>query len=251
MAPRVISAASLSLEVPKDVRDLLLHYYSVASLEQILHALTLPPNETTIRVDDLLRSDMRLDVDSLLVTIQKAAGSKDLVTQLPDLPEAIVICHSVGVCGSQPADVQVGEDVAGSKVVVVDRMCGEAVLRGSDVFAPGVLGCSSGLVSGVDVEVLVDCKGGFQRASSPEAFEGELVRVGRGVAEMSRKGMDADGQKGVAVRMLVTEFGPTLPSFARIQSALAPLVAVASSQSLPSMVGSARQLCSCVLGSKA
>ena len=35
--------------------------------------------------------------------------------------------------------------------VIVDEMCGLAVLRGADVFAPGVLGLQPGLKAGTEV----------------------------------------------------------------------------------------------------
>lgn len=46
-----------------------------------------------------------------------------------------------------------------SKEIIVNRLAGEAVLKGADVFAPGVLACSKGLVPGDLVAVTIAMPG--------------------------------------------------------------------------------------------
>lgn len=46
-----------------------------------------------------------------------------------------------------------------SKQVLVSRKAGEAVLRGAQLFVPGVLGCSAGVSAGDTVAVMIDIGG--------------------------------------------------------------------------------------------
>jgi predicted ribosome-associated RNA-binding protein Tma20 len=46
-----------------------------------------------------------------------------------------------------------------TKQVLISRKAGEAVLRGANVFVPGVLGCSSGVNAGDSVAVMIDLGG--------------------------------------------------------------------------------------------
>lgn len=99
------------------------------------------------------------------------------------------------------------------------RECAEAVLRGADVFAPGVLGASPGLERGMPVAVVAaiappggDVWCGIRRGTvlgSPRdaadtavaASHGCVrVAVASGVAELSRAAL-FDGRRGVAVRI--------------------------------------------------
>jgi predicted ribosome-associated RNA-binding protein Tma20 len=57
-----------------------------------------------------------------------------------------VSCCAVPCCAVLPV----------SKQVLISRKAGEAVLRGAQVFTPGVLGCSSGVCAGDTVAVMID-----------------------------------------------------------------------------------------------
>jgi len=70
------------------------------------------------------------------------------------------------------------------KVVVVGEMCGLAVLRGADVFSPGILSVPVTLAPGDRVAVVADVAGTCLRGS--KQFQGETVFVGNGVARVSR-----------------------------------------------------------------
>jgi hypothetical protein len=70
--------------------------------------------------------------------------------------------------------------------VVVDTRCGESVLRGADVYAPGVMAVPTGFQSGMSVSVYADvnqsCKRGETQTSIPNS-----VFVGNGCSQMSRR----------------------------------------------------------------
>lgn len=112
---------------------------------------------------------------------------------------------------------------AAGKEVVVDRKCGEAVLRGAEIFVPGVLACSSQLEVGdeVGVSVAVEPRG----SQNCGITRGTVLGVGSdGAGERSRGCGERHGlhigravlcvpraqlfklQKGVAFRMVQRQF---------------------------------------------
>lgn len=59
---------------------------------------------------------------------------------------------------------------AGAFEVVIDRQAGEAVLKGADVFAPGLLACSAGVQEGdlVAVSIALEAPGRYEMHMSDE-----------------------------------------------------------------------------------
>ncbi|XP_073065212.1 rRNA (cytosine-C(5))-methyltransferase NOP2C [Primulina eburnea] len=112
------------------------------------------------------------------------------------------------------------------KEVIVSRKCAEAVLRGAQVYVPGVLACSAHVEKGdpVAVSVAVEQPGtdggwgiGFTRGTvlegsqtDPYHFERNGLYIGQGTAMMSRAGMFRVSE-GVAVDLDDRVF--KLPSF--------------------------------------
>ena len=54
--------------------------------------------------------------------------------------------------------------------VFVDRICGEAILKGADIFVKGIRAASMGLAAGDIVSVYVDVTGRLTRGQSCEAI---------------------------------------------------------------------------------
>ncbi|XP_073145806.1 rRNA (cytosine-C(5))-methyltransferase NOP2C isoform X2 [Henckelia pumila] len=112
------------------------------------------------------------------------------------------------------------------KEVIVSRKCAEAVLRGAQVYVPGVLACSAHVEKGepVAVSVAVEQQGtdggwgfGFTRGTvlegsqtDPYYFERNGLYIGQGTTTMSRAGMFRVSE-GVAVDLDNRVF--KLPSF--------------------------------------
>uniref|UniRef100_M4BK44 SAM-dependent MTase RsmB/NOP-type domain-containing protein n=1 Tax=Hyaloperonospora arabidopsidis (strain Emoy2) TaxID=559515 RepID=M4BK44_HYAAE len=95
------------------------------------------------------------------------------------------------------------------KSIVVDRLCGEAVLRGSDIFARGVMSASSGLNAEDQVNVFVDLDHHHTRGSDFATHTGRKLLIARGVTKMARTAMFR-AVKGLAVTQLV-RFCPDAP----------------------------------------
>lgn len=124
-----------------------------------------------------------------------------------------------GGCNGKSVKSENGEKVW------VDRRCGEAVLRGADIFAPGVVAMGREGEVGDVVDVWVDVGGRVTRGSLrfhdgcggwwPE--DGDAVFVGKGVVVIGRNGLWPKGRevverlRGVAVRMIERVFdGPPI-----------------------------------------
>ena len=87
------------------------------------------------------------------------------------------------------------------RAVVVGSGCGVAVLRGAEVFAPGILAAPADMVAGEKVSVWADVRGTCLRGS--KSFSGESCFVGNGVVKFSREDLfsGSEGKVGIGVEM--------------------------------------------------
>lgn len=88
------------------------------------------------------------------------------------------------------------------KCIVVDRLCGEAVLRGSDIYARGIMSASSGINAEDRVNVFVDLDHLSTRGSSMEEHTGRKLLIAHGTTKMARTEMFR-AQRGLAVTSIV------------------------------------------------
>jgi predicted ribosome-associated RNA-binding protein Tma20 len=103
---------------------------------------------------------------------------------------------------SSPSGQAVVEYNSELKSVVVDRLCGEAVLRGSDIFARGVMSASSGINAEDPVNVFVDLDHNHTRGSDFATHHGRKLLIARGVTKMARTEIFR-AVRGLAVTQLV------------------------------------------------
>ncbi|XP_032234165.1 tRNA (cytosine(72)-C(5))-methyltransferase NSUN6 isoform X1 [Nematostella vectensis] len=192
------------LRLPSEVEDYLRKSLSsietpgeseVQGFDRLLSCLGQPPLFTTVRVN------------TLLVTISEAKEQLEQAL-LKQYSERERPCLEVTVHHSLP-DVLV---IKGSgphldlpkhtKQIIVDTHCGTAVLRGADVFAPGVIGAHPGIQSEDDVSVFADLDKQCRRGCS-KPYNGSTLFVGNGKAVMSRSDIFCTNGKlsGIAVRM--------------------------------------------------
>lgn len=99
--------------------------------------------------------------------------------------------------------------------VYVDYKCGEAVLRGSSIYSPGVLGsslnCNKKLVKEKEKVSVFSIKHERPRGFKDQIQNTEAkIFLGNGIVQMSRKQVFGLN-KGLAIRMTETKF--SLPSF--------------------------------------
>jgi len=87
------------------------------------------------------------------------------------------------------------------RVVICDRFCGEAVLRGSDIFVRGILCADSGVRAGEEVAVYADLNENGSKMSRGlllEQYNGHCIFLGTGITGCSRAEM-FNQQQGVGV----------------------------------------------------
>nr|XP_004305841.2 PREDICTED: putative methyltransferase NSUN6 [Fragaria vesca subsp. vesca] len=204
-----------------EVDSYLSHAYEPDHFSRISKALTRPSCYSCIRVNTL-KSTPDSVIEKLRDILKGASISKCEVEGLEYL---------VFVKGTGPHSVDYGCDEDGNvnpplKEILVSRKCAEAVLRGAEVYVPGVLACSAHVEKGDEVAVSVSveqpgAEGGWvvgitrgtilQGAETdPYHFERSGLYIGRGNAMMTRSGIFR-APEGIAVDFSDRVYN--LPSF--------------------------------------
>lgn len=174
-------------------------------LDRSLSTLSIPPKFTTVRVN-LIKTTLSkvLTLIEEHIRYQYVGKTTPLPLVYPHhtLPDLLVI-ESSGIHKVQPT----------TKEVIVGRMCGSAILRGAEVFAPGVLGASPDLRVGDSVAVYADLDDTCLRGC--KVFIGRKMFIGNGTAMQSRKNLFKDPKStGLAVSMKEQVFdSPSLGGF--------------------------------------
>ncbi|WOH00013.1 hypothetical protein DCAR_0519369 [Daucus carota subsp. sativus] len=226
-----------SLHWNPEVQAYLVNAYGAHHFARISKALTQPSCYSCIRVNTL-KTTTDAVIDKLSKILQETGVPND-VGKHNDLFKAdaqigpIFKCQLPGldyvlfVRGSGPHDIsyQFTEDRP-LKEVIVSRKCAEAVLRGAQVFVPGVLACSAHVEEGDVVAVSVALEQstsegkwgtGITRGTvmqglqtDPHYIERSGLYIGQGKTMMSRAGIFRALQ-GIAVDMNDRVY--RLPSF--------------------------------------
>jgi SAM-dependent methyltransferase len=165
-------------------------------LQHLLSQLAIPPPMTTVRVNTLKYSlqEARVRLGQILQQKYKlrACAAPPAVPH-PTLNDVLVIPNQFSGGVVSPAH----------KEVIVGIQCAEAVLRGADVFAPGVMATPKDIKVGDSVAVFGDVEGKCCKGRC-ERFDGEKIFVGNGQFVMERLDVfkrDPSTIRGVAVEM--------------------------------------------------
>ncbi|CAH0478522.1 unnamed protein product [Peronospora belbahrii] len=199
----VTTLAAFSVCFPDQVEKKLSTAYGEPHWTNIKRALARPPGFTAIRVNTL-QSTREEALDALQVHLDtfhtervQADSSRKPIKAFVHafLPDVIMIpsCPS----GNVPVEYD-----SGLKSIVVDRHCGEAVLRGSDIFARGIMSASSGIKAQDVVNVFVDLDHNHTRGSDFATHHGRKLLIARGVTKMARTEIFR-ALKGLAITHLI------------------------------------------------
>ncbi|KDP45633.1 hypothetical protein JCGZ_17240 [Jatropha curcas] len=221
-----------------EVEHYFIKAYGADLFSRISHALTRPSSYSCIRVNTLKATTDSV-VEKLLAII-KETGFGDCCTESPInasderlQKSPLSKCQIPGldyvlfVKGSGPHTIDYGfAPGAPPKEVIVSRKCAEAVLRGAQVFVPGVMACSAHVEKGdvVAVSVAIEQHSpdggwgiGMTRGTvlqglqtDPYYLERKGLYIGQGMTTMSRAGIFRVSE-GIAVDMHNRVF--KLPSF--------------------------------------
>lgn len=198
------------------------HQEAEQRFERLLTCLSHPPSHTCVRASTHLAP-----LDEISQKLGEELKKQQLCGSSAGVPLEIVPHPCIPDVLLFPVDGPRSVQQLQSEVVV-GAQCGNAVLRGAHVFAPGIVACPKFMRAGDVVSVFSDTDGRCTRGATN--FQGHKVFVGNGVAEMDRSAIFCTGEppKGVGVRM--TEPLYQSPSFDGVLPNLTFL------QNLPSVV---------------
>ena len=150
--------------------------------------LRTPPRNTVLRVNT-----SRISREEAIQILAGLVGENRPIIAHPTMPEVIYI---PGSWGSSEASLS-----PCPRAVIVGSGCGIAVLRGAEVFAPGILSTPPDLVAGEKVSVWADVRGACLRGA--KSFNGESFFVGNGTAKVSRENLfsGSEVKVGIGVEM--------------------------------------------------
>lgn len=208
MSPSICSVADLEIEVSLEIRDFLRDQYAKGNGDDVIpllfSAMKQPPPDTICRVNNILSSrdeveatlrevldsypHLKLDrhgIFSDVVCISPRTASLDMQysSRTPQSTATKVDFENSELRQSQGWPMT-------HRVVLCDRLCGEAVLRGSDIFVRGILAADSAISYGETVAVYADISAptdhSTRRASQLDEYLGRCVFLGLGVTACSR-----------------------------------------------------------------
>jgi len=170
------------------------HNYSTEEVAQFRAALP-RPGPISLRANTL-----RCTAEELLVQVRDRISTMDhdyaaemaaTACLHPTVPD-VVLLHPVP---SKTVLEALPLESPKTAHVWVDRHCGEAVLKGATVYAPGIVGMSDSCAVGDRVSVFVDIEGSMSKGAS-QAGSGPNALVANGVAKM--------GRQDVSLRVVLT-----------------------------------------------
>uniref|UniRef100_A0A3B3HK17 NOP2/Sun RNA methyltransferase 6 n=1 Tax=Oryzias latipes TaxID=8090 RepID=A0A3B3HK17_ORYLA len=172
--------------------------------QNLLLCLSHPPLHTCVRASTHLAP-----LEEIRSKLQEELSQVKLspILSHPQVPDVLLL----------PVD---GPRYVRNPEVVVGAQCGNAVLRGAHVFAPGIVASPKYMKVGDVVSVFSDLEGRCTRGAL--SFQGNKVFVGNGVAEMDRSKIN-NILSSVGVRMVEPlyrspSFDGVLPSLAFLQN---------------------------------
>ncbi|XP_065842122.1 tRNA (cytosine(72)-C(5))-methyltransferase NSUN6-like isoform X2 [Oscarella lobularis] len=176
----------------EDVATYIADVVSGKYVKALQHVSAVPPNQTVVRVNTLLATVSQVK-SQLLASLAKGS----VVTEAECIGDVLLIP------GSGKRDVKA---VPSQGAIVVDSKCGEAVCRGANVFAPGIVAMSPDVRQGDFVGVFVDVKSSCirgQKVHESDLLGLHVVFLGNGRAEMSRRDIfiQTSAPRGLAVKM--------------------------------------------------
>uniref|UniRef100_A0A2K5VUN4 NOP2/Sun RNA methyltransferase 6 n=1 Tax=Macaca fascicularis TaxID=9541 RepID=A0A2K5VUN4_MACFA len=205
--------------VNKEIVTALGKQESERKFETLLKHLSHPPSFTTVRVNTHLASVQHVK-NLLLDELQKQFNGLSVpILQHPDLQDVLLI----PVIGPRK-NIKKQQCEA-----IVGAQCGNAVLRGAHVYAPGIVSASKFMKAGDVISVYSDIKGKCKKGA--REFDGTKVFLGNGISELSRKEIfnGLPELKGMGIRMtepvyLSPSFDNVLPRYLFLQNLPSALV---------------------------
>ncbi|KYM94030.1 PREDICTED: putative methyltransferase NSUN6 [Cyphomyrmex costatus] len=175
-------------------------YLQQSEIEEKIDALCkwicTTPKKSFYRLDRF-KDDYTNDLDDLHKALKQDGKPDPSIHFLPDLPNGIVAVDSWDL--SVSLDLKICPDE-----IIVDAICGAVVLRGSHVFAPGVIGMPNGLSINAKVSVFADVTGQCKKGLIKPYANSNKIYLGNGILRQTRKELfckAAKNPRGIAIIM--------------------------------------------------
>lgn len=167
---------------------------------EFLHSLRIPPMVTSVRMNLFKESKehiiKRLQEELDRQSIEKHWDKFQIISD-GELEELLLIpCIKRGIPSFRSLEV------------IVDVECAQAVLRGADIFIPGILSMSPSIEVGELISVYVDLEGKCKKGTV-ELYKGKKEFIGNGICQFSRNGIFQGKnapKSGVAIKMVEMEY---------------------------------------------
>lgn len=263
---QVTSLQSYQIDIDEDLKQYLAKQYgSDDHVKLILDAMKRSPKTSTIRANHILSSTdmLKHELEVYLSTwMSKHDGKQDLKLQVFTNPVfSDVICveidsesnntldnletptvNSISLFDSWPLREQEGWPMT-HRVVVCDVFCGEAVLRGSDIFVRGIMAADQGIRKDETVAVYVYVGDGKLRKgqkvvgevsvhkTTNEVSNQQFIYLGLGRTNCKRSDFFRLSE-GLAIEMLLDRVGNILPPLSNTNGFLQNLPSILVSHCL-------------------
>ncbi|XP_018056757.1 PREDICTED: putative methyltransferase NSUN6 isoform X2 [Atta colombica] len=172
------------------------------------------------------------DLDNLYKALKQDGKPDPSIHFLPDLPNGIIAVDSWDF--SVSLDLKIYPDE-----IIVDAICGAAVLRGSHVYAPGVIGMPNGLSINTKISVFADVTGQCKKGLIKPYANSNKIYLGNGILRQTRKELFCKAAKNpCGIAIIMTDVISRVPQLNVNNESLRPHALL---QNLPSI------MCSLVL----
>ncbi|XP_039307906.1 tRNA (cytosine(72)-C(5))-methyltransferase NSUN6 isoform X3 [Solenopsis invicta] len=167
------------------------------------------------------------DLDNLRKALKQDDKPDPSIHVLPDLPNGIVAVDSWDSLVS--LDLRRYPDE-----IIVDAICGAAVLRGSHVYAPGIIGMPNGLIINTKVSVFADVTGQCKKGLIKPYANSNKAYLGNGILRQTRKELFCKVSRNpCGVAIIMTDVISRIPQFNINDESLRPHALL---QNLPSII---------------
>ena len=181
-----IALSDFIVDFKPEVSDFFSSRLGKDEFKQVCSLACQAPPYTSIRIDLLkvTRKEALYMVSNLIEPFNRLLVEENREPVQPYLhefiQELIIIPSAKSVC----PDI---EHLRHLPLVVIDRLCAESVLRGSDIYVKGIRSMSKSCVKGTRVCLAVDLHNGeLPRGSDLSHFTGHNLIIGEGVLQLSR-----------------------------------------------------------------
>lgn len=175
------------------IDDNLMKIYPEKSRLELLRWLVEPPETTYLRVNLV-----KVKREELIKKIENVTAGNDVKIEAHGILNDVIV-----ITKNKNSKLGVEYEVE-EKSIIVGSSCAAAVLRGAEIFAPGILAASISLNKGDKVAVYADLTNKLLKGSTKFEVQ-NYTFLGVGVARLSRSELFKDGiQAGLGVIMTRT-----------------------------------------------